>query len=91
LRRTRTGLAEFKGVFVAGEARSFRARFAALSAPSGRVRDLDVHLGRHAEYAGWIPEAFRAGLAPVMASLTREREVRRAELLRCSRAAITPL
>lgn len=81
LRRTRTALVEFKGVFPAEDARAFRARFATLSAPSGRVRDLDVHLGLRSEYAGWIPDAFRAGLAPLMVALQREREARRAELL----------
>jgi CHAD domain-containing protein len=81
LRRTRTALAEFKGVFVAEEARSFRERFATLSGPSGRVRDLDVHLMRRTEYAEWIPAAFRAAFAPAIASLEREREARRAELL----------
>jgi CHAD domain-containing protein len=81
LRRTRTGLAEFKGVFLAEEARSFRERFASLSRPSGRVRDLDVHLLRRAEYAEWVPEAFGSGFAPVFASLAREREARRAQLL----------
>ena len=81
LRRTRTALAEFKGVFTAGDARAFRARFAKLSAPSGRVRDVDVHAGRRAEYLVWIPEAFRAGLVPAMESLERERDARRADLL----------
>ena len=81
LRRTRTALAEFKGVFLAEEARSFREGFATLSGPSGRVRDLDVHLLRRAEYAEWVPEMFRAGSVPVFGSLAQEREARRAELL----------
>ncbi|HXV13647.1 MAG TPA: CHAD domain-containing protein [Candidatus Krumholzibacteria bacterium] len=81
LRRTRTALAEFRGVFTAEEARAFRSRFAALSGPTGRVRDVDVHLGRRAEYAAWVPAPFRKGFAPLFASLEREREARRAGLL----------
>lgn len=81
LRRTRTALSEFRGVFSAEEARVFRARFAALSGPTGRVRDVDVHLGLRAPYAAWVPPAFQDGLAPLFDSLERERDARRTELL----------
>lgn len=81
LRRTRTALAEFRGAFLAEEARSFRERFATLSGPSGSVRDLDVHFLRRAEYAEWVPEVFRSGFGPVFESLAERREAQRAELL----------
>ncbi len=81
LRRTRTALAELKGVFGAEEARAIRARFAELAALTGRVRDLDVHLGARTRYASWVPEEFRSGLDALFESLRHEREARRAELL----------
>lgn len=81
LRRTRTALAELKGALAADQTRAFRARFAELAALTGRVRDLDVHLGLRSRYACWVPSEFRAGLDPVFDALQRERDARRAPLL----------
>jgi len=82
LRRTRTGLRELASVFSAEETRAFRSGFAALSAPTGRVRDLDVQLSRAVEYARWVPSAFPGGIESVIASLASECEAAREELLR---------
>ncbi len=80
LRRTRTALRLFKGAFTVEEFRDFRARFAALSRPTGMLRDLDVHLGAHDEYAQWVPPSLRDHLVPAFDSLARQRDERRAQL-----------
>ena len=80
LRRTRTALRLFKGAFSVEEFRDFRARFAALSRPTGMLRDLDVHLGARDDYAPWVPAGLRDHLTPVFDSLARQRDERRAQL-----------
>lgn len=80
LRRTRTALRVFKGAFVADQYRDFRARFRALSGPTGSLRDLDVHLGASAQYAQWVPVGLRDYLAPVFDSLARQRAEQHARL-----------
>lgn len=80
LRRTRTALRLFKGAFTVEEFRDFRARFAALSRPTGMLRDLDVHLGARDEYAQWVPPSLRDHLVPAFDSLARQRDERRAQL-----------
>jgi CHAD domain-containing protein len=73
LRRTRTALAQMKGVLPAASARRFRAQFAELSHACGRLRDLDVELLRRGEYEAMLPVPLRAGLAGVFELLARAR------------------
>ncbi|HEU4928484.1 MAG TPA: CHAD domain-containing protein [Candidatus Krumholzibacteria bacterium] len=80
LRRTRTALRLLKGAFTADEFRDFRTRFKALSAPTGALRDLDVHLGARDEYEKWLPAPLCLHLAPAFASLLRQRNERQAQL-----------
>ena len=80
LRRTRTALRLFKSAFVADEYRDFRARFRALSGPTGTLRDLDVHLGASEEYAQWVPAGLRDYLVPAFDSFSRQREEQHARL-----------
>jgi CHAD domain-containing protein len=80
LRRTRTGLAVLSSAFPAEDARTLRARFAKLAAPTGRVRDLEVQLERRFEYATWVPGAFSGGLEPVLSALAHERDAAHAQL-----------
>ncbi len=81
LRRTRTGLSQFRGAFTPEVAREYRARFARLVAATGRLRDLDVQLARHDEYANALPASLRRGFEPVSARVEGEREDAREALL----------
>jgi CHAD domain-containing protein len=81
LRRTRTGLSQFRGAFTPEVAREYRARFARLVAATGRLRDLDVQLARHDEYANAVPASLRRGFEPVSARVQEEREDAREALL----------
>jgi CHAD domain-containing protein len=74
LRRTRVGLSQFRGAFAPEVAREYRARLARLAAATGRLRDLDVQLARHDEYASTVPASLRSGFEPVFAHLRAERE-----------------
>jgi CHAD domain-containing protein len=81
LRRTRTGLSQFRGALTPEVAREYRARFARLVAATGRLRDLDVQLARHDEYANALPASLRRGFEPVSARMEGEREDAREALL----------
>ena len=81
LRRTRTGLSQFRGAFTPEVAREYRARFARLVAATGRLRDLDVQLARHDEYERALPASLRRGFEPVSARVEGEREDAREALL----------
>lgn len=62
LRKIRSVLSLFKGVYDEAQTADLKARFSALAAPTGRLRDLDVYLLEREEYSGLLPESLRDGL-----------------------------
>ncbi len=73
LRRTRTALAELKGVLPVETEREFRRRFRSLAEPTGGLRDLDVHLARREQYRRRLPAEFRDGLEAVFVAMASRR------------------
>lgn len=73
LRKIRSVLSQFKGVFGEVQTTDLKTRFAALMAPTGRLRDLDVYLlDRHA-YDHLVPEGMLPGLQVMFDAFDRER------------------
>lgn len=73
LRRTRSVLAQMKGVFPSAEVRRFRQAFAELGEVTNPLRDLDVYLARQKEYARLLPDPLRPAIAPLFDHLRRLR------------------
>lgn len=73
LRRTRSVLAQMKGVFPSAEVRRFRQAFAELGEVTNPLRDLDVYLTRQKEYTRLLPDPLRPAIAPLFDHLRRLR------------------
>ncbi|MGR3760252.1 CHAD domain-containing protein [Roseobacteraceae bacterium NS-SX3] len=82
LRRSRSVLSLFKGVFAADAQRQLKAEFASLMAPTGRLRDLDVFLLERPFYSSFLPEALQPGLEPLFAAIEADRTAAQADLAR---------
>ena len=74
LRRIRSVLSLFKGVYSPEQTDRLKARFSALMAETGRLRDLDVYMLERDAYADLVPEPFRPGIARLFAGLASDRE-----------------
>jgi CHAD domain-containing protein len=68
-RRTRSALAQIKGVLPPAAADRHRQELAWLGTVTGPVRDLDVYLEKMADYRASLPAAVRNDLAPLEAFL----------------------
>ena len=73
LRKIRSVLSLFKGVYAPECTEDLKARFLALMAPTGRLRDLDVYLLERHCYYDLLPESLHAGLDRLFALLAEER------------------
>jgi len=82
LRRIRSVISLFKGVFSDAQTAEFKMMFSDLMAPTGRVRDLDVYLLEKNKYFRLIPESLHAGLRMMFDRFEKERAQ---ELTRLSR------
>ncbi len=71
VRRTRSALAQIKGVFARPSLRRFRREFSWLGRVTGPVRDLDVYLLNLPGYRKDLPPDTRPGLAPLAEHLQR--------------------
>ncbi|OWU75111.1 hypothetical protein ATO3_10695 [Marinibacterium profundimaris] len=80
LRRIRSVVSLFKGVYTAEQTEELRSRFNALMAPTGRLRDLDVYMLERGRYTAMAPEEFRPGLEKLFDSLATDRETARRTL-----------
>lgn len=80
VRRTRTALAQIKGVFPDEIVEHFRREFAWLGSITGPTRDLDVYLLKIPEYEALLPSALRADLAPLAALLRQRQKAQQARL-----------
>jgi CHAD domain-containing protein len=73
VRRTRSALAMFKGVFPAPESERMRDDFAYFGRLTGRLRDFDVYLLKQDAYTALSPPELRPGVAELFANLARRR------------------
>lgn len=80
LRKIRSVLSLFKGVYDPAQTDALKARFAALMAPTGRLRDLDVYLLERHRYEALLPEAMHGGLDRMFALFRQERHAAQAQL-----------
>ena len=74
LRKIRSVLSLFKGVFDEEQTLSLKSRFSALMAPTGRVRDLDVYLLEKQKYYDLVPDSLHGGLDKMFSMFADERE-----------------
>ena len=74
LRRVRSVVSLFKGVYSAERTTELKARFGAVMAHTGRLRDLDVYLIERDKYLSLVPEAMRPGLGKLFDRLAAERQ-----------------
>lgn len=82
LRKIRSVLSLFKGVYDPEQTVELKARFSALMAPTGKLRDLDVHLLDRQRFHDLVPETMHAGLEAMFALLASRRAEAQAALAR---------
>lgn len=82
LRKIRSVLSLFKGVYDEARTADLKARFSALAAPTGRLRDLDVYLLEREEYRSLLPESLRDGLDELFDVFSEQRATEHKELSR---------
>ncbi len=73
VRRTRSALAQVKGVLPQKTVDRFRSEFGWLGASTNHARDMDVYLLAFDEYKASLPAAMQAHLAPLHAFLASHR------------------
>jgi len=86
IRRTRTGLAQFKKALPAETTAFFKNEFAWLGRVTGPTRDLDVYLLYRDDYLSRLPEVLRPGLDVFFQDLARRREDEFKRLVRALKA-----
>jgi len=74
LRRIRSVLSLFKGVFSEDQTAALKREFSDLMAPTGRVRDLDVYLLEKDIYLNLIPPNLHAGVEAMFTQFAKERK-----------------
>ncbi|KUF08867.1 CHAD domain-containing protein [Pseudoponticoccus marisrubri] len=80
LRRVRSVVSLFKGVFSEDQTQELKDRFGALMAETGRLRDLDVYLIERDTYLELVPDAMRPGLERLFDMFAEERDAEQARL-----------
>ncbi|MCA0918736.1 CHAD domain-containing protein [Pseudooceanicola nanhaiensis] len=80
LRRARSVVSLFGGVFEAGTKAELERRLGALMAPTGALRDLDVYLIQRETYVALVAPERRQGLCLLFERLAQERAAAQAEL-----------
>lgn len=87
LRKIRSVLSLFRGVYSEAQTQALKARFSALMAPTGRLRDLDVYLLEREGVYALLPESLHGGLDRMFAMFAEERAAEHARLVRHLRSA----
>lgn len=82
LRKIRSVLSLFKGVYDDTQTQSLKARFAALVAPTGQARDLDVYLLEKRAYYHLVPKSLHRGLNTLFSMFARQRNEQQIALSR---------
>ena len=80
LRKIRSVISLFKGVYSEQQTQDLKRRFSALMAKTGTLRDLDVYLLEKQDFFALIPEALHGGLKEMFALFLRDREEAAVEL-----------
>ncbi|WP_170760175.1 CHAD domain-containing protein [Ruegeria lacuscaerulensis] len=88
LRRIRSVLSLFKGVFSPERTIALKREFSELMEPTGRVRDLDVYLLEKDTYFNLIPDNLHVGAEAMFAQFSKERTSALAELSRRFQSAV---
>lgn len=86
LRKVRSVLSLFKGVYDAALTDELKRAFSDLMTPTGRLRDLDVYLLERELYYDLLPPALHSGLTAMFALFTDERQGEQAKLARWFRS-----
>jgi CHAD domain-containing protein len=73
IRRTRSALAQIKGVLPERTVSKYKKAFRWLGQVTGPMRDLDVYLLTFNDYRDYLPDDFRDSLDPLRAELERRR------------------
>ncbi|WP_170608199.1 CHAD domain-containing protein [Ruegeria arenilitoris] len=87
LRRVRSVLSLFKGVFSDQETAELKRIFSDLMSPTGRLRDLDVYLLERESYFKLVPPSLHAGLGKMFDQFETERAREQKKLSRRFRSA----
>ncbi|MFN4101365.1 MAG: CHAD domain-containing protein [Pararhodobacter sp.] len=82
LRKIRSVLSLFKGVYSEEQIVDLKARFSKLMAQTGRLRDLDVYLLERRRFYEFLPATLHGGLDRMFALFTDERKAEKAKLAR---------
>src|SRR5690606_34351518 len=82
LRKIRSVLSLFKGVYDDAQTLELKTRFSALMAPTGALRDLDVYLLDKPQYDKLLPENLHGGLDALFTVLGQRREAEHIRLCR---------
>ncbi|ETX11417.1 hypothetical protein OCH239_20145 [Roseivivax halodurans JCM 10272] len=82
LRKVRSVISLFKGVYTPEETADLKARFGALMAETGHLRDLDVYLIARESYLALVPAPLRPGLELLFEDIASERAEAQADLAR---------
>jgi CHAD domain-containing protein len=80
LRKIRSVLSLFKGVYDPEQTAELKARFSGLMAPTGRLRDLDVYLLDQQRFFDLVPDTMNGGLEAMFALLADRRAEAQATL-----------
>ncbi|MHA3976677.1 CHAD domain-containing protein [Halovulum sp. GXIMD14794] len=87
LRKVRSVLSLFKGVYSEDCTRELKDRFSALMAATGTLRDLDVYLLERESYLGLVPESLQPGLDRMFSSFAEGRGEAQTKLAKRFRSA----
>lgn len=82
LRKIRSVLSLFKGVYDEAQTEALKARFSALMQPTGALRDLDVYLLDKQRYYDLLPESLHEGLDSLFNLLAKQRNTEKNQLVR---------
>lgn len=87
IRKIRSVLSLFKGVYEDAQTAELKARFSALASPTGRLRDLDVYLLTRQQYSRLLPDSLQPGLDALFKIFGRQRAEEQEVLARHLRSA----
>ncbi len=87
LRRVRSVLSLFKGVYSEAQTAQLKQEFSELMSPTGRLRDLDVYLLEKQSFFNIVPATLHAGLDEMFNRFQAERKRTLARLTRQFRSA----
>ncbi|HUH87102.1 MAG TPA: CHAD domain-containing protein [Pusillimonas sp.] len=82
LRKIRSVLSLFKGVYDEDQTTALKAEFSAFMAPTGALRDLDVYLLEQQRYYDLLPDSLHGGLDALFSLLAKVRATEKNRLTR---------